>query len=303
MKKLSRRFFMKSGALAAGLAMAGNARLLAAEPVKPVVAVAKGSAADAVKRAVSALGGMKQFVKSGDRVVIKPNMGFPNPPEWATTTNPEVVKAVVQLCIDAGARRIVVFDNPLRDAEICRERTGIAKAVEGMPGVVIAMPSDIKFYEEKPVPGAKELTTTAVAKEVLKADCLINVPTAKSHSATGVSLGIKNLMGLVYDRKVFHEKMDLNRAIAEQLYIIKPKLTLVDAMNALVTAGPGGPGKVEKLDTIVATTDPVAADAYTVGLVRWYNRSFKGTDVKYIKIAAELGFGEADNAKMDIRQC
>jgi uncharacterized protein (DUF362 family) len=142
-----------------------------------------------------------------------------------------------------------------------------------------------------------------VAKEVLKADCLINVPTAKSHSATGVSLGIKNLMGLVYDRKVFHEKMELNRAIAEQLYIIKPKLTLVDAMNALVTAGPGGPGKVEKLDTIVATTDPVAADAYTVSLARWYNRSFKGTDVKYIKIAAELGFGEADNAKMDIRQC
>jgi uncharacterized protein (DUF362 family) len=138
-------------------------------------------------------------------------------------------------------------------------------------------------------------------KEVLRANCLINIPTAKCHGATGVSLGLKNLMGLVWDRGVFHDKLELNRAIAEQLYVIKPKLTVVDCIYALVTNGPGGPGKVVGLDTVLATTDPVAADSYTVSLARWYDREFKGSQVKYIKIANELGFGEIDPAKMDVK--
>jgi uncharacterized protein (DUF362 family) len=108
-------------------------------------------------------------------------------------------------------------------------------------------------------------------------------------------------MGLVWDRKVFHERLELNRAVAEQLIVIKPALTIVDAIYALTTNGPGGPGKVTKLDTIVASTDPVAADSYSVSLARWYNRDFKGEQVKHIKIAAEMGFGEIDIAKMDIK--
>jgi uncharacterized protein (DUF362 family) len=303
MKNISRRGFVLTGAAAATLAAAGKTNVLAADSVKPVVAVAKGEPGDAVRRVVSALGGMKQFVKSGDRVVLKPNMGFPNPPEWGTTTHPEVVKAIAQLCAEAGARRIVVFDFTLRDAEICKERTGIAAVVKDIPGVVIATPSDAKYYEEKPVPGAKELLTTAVAKEVLKADCLINIPNAKAHSATGVSLGMKNLMGLVWDRRVFHEKMDLNRAVAEQLLILKPKLTVVSAIYCLLKNGPGGPGPVDKLDTVVGSVDPVAADAYAVGLARWYNKEFKGTDVKHIKIAAEMGLGVAEVDKMDVKTC
>jgi uncharacterized protein (DUF362 family) len=109
-------------------------------------------------------------------------------------------------------------------------------------------------------------------------------------------------MGLVWDRKVFHEQMELNRAIAEQLVVIKPKLTIVDCLYALLTRGPSGPGKTEKLDTIVASADPVAADSYTVGLARWYNRQFKGEQVKHVKIAGEMGFGEVDVEKMDIKQ-
>jgi uncharacterized protein (DUF362 family) len=298
---LSRRTFIKTGSIAASAAALLPLKAYPAA-VKPVVAVAKGSpAGDCVRRAVNALGGIKQFVKEGGRVVIKPNMGFPNPPEWGSTTHPDVVKAVVELCIDAGARRIIVMDNPLRDGGLCKEKTGIFAAVQGLKGVVVAMPDDPKFFEETAVPGAQELKSTAVAKEVLKADCLINVPTAKSHSATGVSLGIKNLMGLVYDRKVFHEKMELNRAIAEQLLVIKPALTIMCAVYALVTRGPGGPGDVVKLDTVVASTDPVAVDSYTVGLARWYNREFRGDQVKYIKIAADMGLGEIDVAKMDVK--
>lgn len=298
---MKRREFINRSAMAAA-AMAAAPALAKAEKPKPVVAIAKGEASDAVRRAVAALGGIKQFVKEGSRVVIKPNMGFPNPPEWGTTTHPEVVKAVAELCIEAGARRIIVMDHPLRDAEICREKTGIGAALQGLKGVVVAMPDDPKFFEEKQIPEAKELKVTAIAKEVLKADCLINIPTAKSHSATGVSLGIKNLMGLVWDRKVFHEQMELNRAVAEQLYVMKPVLTIVDVIYALLTRGPGGPGDVVKLDTVVASADPVAADAYTITLARWYNRDFRGDQVKHVKIASELGFGEVDVAQMDVRK-
>lgn len=297
---ITRRQFIKTGSAAMGAALTSNN--IMAQGNKPVVVVAKGKPKESVQKAVKALGGIKKFVKQGDRVVLKPNIGFPNPPEWSTTTHPEVVKSVAELCISAGAKRVIIIDHPLRDSQLCKEQTGIEAAVKGIKGVVLAMLDDQKFYKETLVPGATELKKTAVVKEVFRANCLINIPTAKSHSATGVSLGIKNLMGLVWDRTVFHQMMELNRAIAELLIVIKPKLTIVDCMYALVTNGPGGPGKTVELNTIVAGTDPVAADSYTVGLARWYNREFKGSQVKHIKIAHELGLGEIDVGKMDIRQ-
>lgn len=297
---ISRRQFIKTGTAAASVALTSGSVL--AQGKKPVVAVAKGKPNEIVKKAVDALGGIKKFVKQGDRVVIKANMGFPNPPEWSTTTHPEVVKSIAQLCLDAGAQRVILIDNPLRDAQMCKEKSGIGAAIKDMKGVVLAMLKEQKFYKATQVPKAKQLKSVAIAKEVLRANCLINLPTAKTHSATGVSLGIKNLMGLVWDRSAYHNNMELNTAIAEQLYIIKPNLTIIDCIYALLTNGPAGPGKTVELNTVVASTDPVAADSYTVGIARWYNREFKGNQVKHIKIANELGFGEIDVAKMDIKE-
>jgi uncharacterized protein (DUF362 family) len=234
-------------------------------------------------------------------VVLKANMGFPNPPEWGTTTHPEIVKAAAQLCLDAGAQRVIVIDNPLRDGKVCKEKSGIGAAVEGMKGVVVALLEDPKFYQDTPIPAGKQLKTTSIAKEVLRANCLINIPTAKTHSATGVSFGIKNLMGLIWDRKVMHEQMELNQAIADLLLVIKPQLTIVNAVYALTTNGPSGPGKTEELNTVVASADPVAADSYTVGIARWYNKDFKGHQVKHIKNAFDMGLGEIDVEKMEVK--
>jgi uncharacterized protein (DUF362 family) len=139
-----------------------------------------------------------------------------------------------------------------------------------------------------------------LAKVVRQSDRLINLPTAKSHSASGVSLGLKNLMGLVWDRGLFHQK-NLHRAIAELAQVVRPDLTVVDATRALVTGGPGGPGKTVVLDTVVAGTDPVAVDSYTVGLTQWYGKAFAGKNVKYIVAASGLGLGEIDQARMTIR--
>jgi uncharacterized protein (DUF362 family) len=298
---ITRRDFLKTGSAAAAGAALTSVNVLAEEKKKPLVAVAKGNPTEIVKKAMEALGGMKNFVKAGDRVILKANMGFPNPPEWGTTTHPEIVKATAQLCLDAGAQRVIVLDNPLRDGMVCKEKSGIGAAVQGMKGVVVALLEDPKFYQETPIPGGKQLKTTAIAKEALRANCIINIPTAKSHSATGVSLGIKNLMGLIWDRKIMHEQMELNQAIADLLLVIKPKLTIVNAVYALTTNGPSGPGTTQELNTVIASADPVAADSYAVSIARWYNREFLGHQVKHIKNAYDMGFGEIDIGKMNVK--
>ena len=158
-----------------------------------------------------------------------------------------------------------------------------------------------RYFTEVEIPLGKELKSIKVAKAILNADKIINLPTAKSHSATGVSLGIKNLMGLIWSRDFLH-RVNLNKAIAELATVIKPNLTIVDATRALTSGGPGGPGKTVILNTVIAGTDPVAVDSYTVGITQWYNKSFTGKNVKYIVAAQELGLGEIDTNMMLIKE-
>jgi uncharacterized protein (DUF362 family) len=297
---LKRREFLKTSAAGAVVMAAGG--LVHAETAagKSEVFVGKGKAEAMITKIFDKLGGIKKFVKPQARVVIKPNMGFANPPDWATTTSPEAVRIVAKLCLDAGAARVIICDNTLREPELCKQKTGIADAVKDLKGVVLFTPKQDNLFEEKTHPKATVLTKTCIVKEVLRADCLISLPVAKSHSAGGVSFGIKGLMGLVKDRDVMHREMDLHMAIAEQLYYMMPAVTIVDASRALLDNGPGGPGKVLQLDTFVGGIDPVAVDSYTTTLASWYGRQFEGTNVKYIKNAAELGFGNAASDKISI---
>lgn len=266
------------------------------------LAVARGDTVQAVKAAIDTLGGIQRFVKSGQTVVLKPNMSFPNPAEWGSTTHPDVVKTVAQLCIEAGAKRITVIDYPLRRPEVSLRRSGVADACQGLSNVTVFANTDQKFYQKVSLPNAKELHEVEVAKDVLQADVLINLPVAKSHMATGVSLGLKNLMGLVWDREYFHQYIDLNQGIADLNTLLKPDLIIMDATRPLTTAGPGGPGKVVQLDTIIAGTDPVAVDSYTVPLAPWYGQQFTGKNVKFILKAAEMGLGEIDISKLSIKE-
>lgn len=281
-----------------GLGTAGL--LIGASPAhagksKSEVFVGKGKASDIIPKIIAKMGGIERFVKPKSRVVIKPNMSFANPPEWATTTSPEAVHAVAKMCLDAGARRVIVCDNTLREPEICKEKTGIAKAVSSLKGAVVFVPKQEGQYREKTDPKAKQLTRVQVVKELTRANTFISLPIAKSHSAAGISLGIKGLMGLVKDRGTFHREMDLHMAIAEQLYYMEPDLTIVDASRALLNNGPAGPGKVSELNTFVGGLDPVATDSYSVTLTPWYGQTLEGKNVKYIKNAAALGFGNMES--------
>jgi uncharacterized protein (DUF362 family) len=299
----TRRDFLKSAvAGAAAMSIPLSAGNVFAEALsKSDVVVGKGKAADVIPKLFEKLGGISHFVKAGSRVLVKPNMGFANPPDWATTTSPEAVYIVTKLCLDAGAKRVVVCDNTLRNPDLCKEKTGIADAVKNLKGAVVFTPTEQQpnLFEEKTNPKATQLTKTEIVKELARTDVIICLPIAKSHAAGGVSFGIKGLMGLVRDRGVMHREMDLHIAIAEQLYYIKPTLTIIDASRALLDNGPAGPGKVIELNTYAASIDPVAADSYGVSLASWYGRKCEGKNVKHLEYAAKFGFGNVESSKIN----
>jgi uncharacterized protein (DUF362 family) len=304
--KFSRREFLKTTAgmaLAVGISHGfGNAS--GAESEIDISVVKSESPDRSVIAAIESLGGIGKFVKSGDVVLIKPNMAFPNPPGWGNTTNPDVVLAMVKLCMDAGARLILIIDNPMGDPDRCLKLTGVASACEklGSKSVRVSMETEQRDYKEVKLEKAGALEKTEVHKTLLKADVFINMPVAKSHSATGVSLGMKNLMGLIWDRKYLHQDIDLHQGIADLSTFIKPSLIVLDATRVLTTRGPEGPGRTENLNKIVAGSDPVAVDSYAVKISQWNNRSYEPKDVKHIAEAHNLGLGEMDLGKLSIKE-
>jgi uncharacterized protein (DUF362 family) len=301
MKKITRRQFLLTSMGATALA-AFVPRLVFSQKTAsgPLIGVARGDGSHLVRAAVDAVGGIGAFIKTGDRVCIKPNISFAANVDCGATTNPEIVRQVVQLCLDAGASKVRVLDHTIANAELCVAKSGIERAIIDKK-VSLLTPTKERQFADIDVPRGTELQRIQVAKAVLSSDKLINLPTAKSHSATGVSLGMKSLMGLIWDRGYLHRR-DLDAAIAELGTVIKPDLTIIDATRALTTGGPGGPGKTVILNTVVAGIDVVAVDSYTVGITQWYNRSFAGKNVKHIAAAANLGLGEIDTNKMNIKE-
>ena len=296
---LTRRQFLKTTAAGLALSMAGaSAGSSAAEDYDLVVI--SGDPAAATKKALEAIGGISRFVKKGERVVLKPNMSFARTPEFAATTHPLVVVTVAQACLEAGAGQVLVLDHTLQRAELCLERTGIRDACKPIKGVYVNAFQDKKFFKEVRIPQGKVLERAEVLNEILDGQVLINLPVAKSHSATGVSMGLKGLMGLIWDRESFHSQFNINQAIADLATVIKPHLTLLDATRAMTSGGPGGPGEVQKPNLIIAGVDPVAVDSYGVSVVPWYGKSFKGRQVEHLLVAHQRGLGKIDTESLRI---
>ncbi len=301
---LSRRDFLSwqlKGALFLACGGAFPPRPVLAEAY-PDVAVVTGPPAGAVKAAVDLLGGMGRFVKPGNRVVIKPNFSFANPPEAATTTNPEVVRELLVLCKEAGAASVLILDNPLNVAELCLEQSAVRSACDGVERGAVQALDDARFYRAADIPQGASFKKTEVMADVLDADVLISAPVAKSHSGAGVSLSMKNLMGLIWNRGVMHSRHDLHEAIVDLASLLHPALCVIDAIRTLSTNGPGGPGKVIKMDTVIASPDMVAADAEAVTLCEWYGKHFEPRQVKHIALAHKRGLGRMDVENLDVRR-
>jgi uncharacterized protein (DUF362 family) len=264
-----------------------------------VVHVTGGSIDAAIRAAVDRLGGISQFVRRGQKVVISPNVGFPNPAEMATTTDPAVVRVIATLCKEAGASSVTIANYPVRDPELCFERSGIGELAR-MNGVDVVPLNSGSPYTSVRIPGGVDVSEVEVATIVRQADVLIAVPVAKSHSSAGVSFAMKGMMGLIRSRGLFHARYDLHQAVADLSRVVKAQLVIVDARRALVTRGPGGPGRVELPNAIVAGRSQISVDAYSVGLAQWYNRSVTASQVRHIRLAGEQGLGVIDVSAMKV---
>ncbi len=299
--RLTRRDFLKQSALAAGALAAAQAAPLSALAATPDIALAKGDPAAATRKAVEALGGMSAFVKPGQKVVIKPNMSFAAGPEAAANTHPAVIAEIMRMCKEAGASRVLVLDNCLAEPAGCLKLSGIVDACSAIDKDCVHALKDERFFRKADIAGAKVLPTTMVMQDVLEADVLIPAPKAKSHGATGVTLSLKGMMGLIYERESFH-RIGLDQAIVDLASLLKPKVKLVviDATSVMTSGGPYGPGPVVQLDTVLAARDMVAADAQAVMLSPWYGQKVAPSQVRHIRYAAERGLGRMDVDKMNV---
>lgn len=264
------------------------------------LAVARGGDPTKITRAaVDALGGMTRFVKSGDDVIIKPNICIASaPPEFAATTNPLVVGALVQLCVEAGAKRVRVLDFPFGGtAKEAYKISGIQDAVERAGGQMEVM-NNIKYVEYTFPSAARDLKKWRVYQDVLDANVLIDVPIAKDHSSARVTLAMKNLMGVIQNRNDIHA--NLHQRIADLATLIKPTLTVVDGVRVLKENGPTGGSLdyVQSFDTVIASHDIVAADAYAARA--FFN--FTPDDVGYIRLGQEMQLGRADFNNLRVQE-
>jgi uncharacterized protein (DUF362 family) len=239
--------------------------------------------------AVAALGGIARFVRSGNDVIIKPNICVNHQTfEYAATTNPTVVGTLVRLCLDAGAKRVRVMDTPYTgDPETAYRTSGIWDAVVAAGGQMEVM-SKVKFGDFD-IPNGRDIKSWSIYRDVVEADVLINVPIAKHHGSTRLTLGAKNLMGVIGRPNQFHRNLD--QRITDLSTLLRPALTVVDAVRILTDHGPGGGNldDVEKTDTVIASHDMVVADAYATTLF-----GLSPDDIGYIRLGAEMGLGVKD---------
>lgn len=271
---------------------------LEAETRPSLVSIAEGTDYGAlVSKVLSPLGGLPAFVKKGQRVVIKPNIGWDRTPEQGANTHPEVVKALVRLALEAGASQVTVFDRPCNEERRCYNNSGIKKAVESLGDRRVLCPymDNRKFIPVRIAKG-KSINDWEFYKDAMEADCYINVPVAKHHSSAGLSLGLKNIMGIIggYRGKIH---FSLGQRIADLNTVLKTHLTVIDATRILLRNGPqGGDLKdVKVLNTLMASADIVAVDAQATTLFH-----MKPEEIESTQSAHQLGLGEIDLKKIKV---
>lgn len=309
----SRRDFLKTG-LAAGavLALGNFRRLTAAEPAplpaptgdstfsaprSVLVAVRDGSRSAMLDAALASLGGIGAFVKPGQTVLIKPNIGWDAPPERGANTHPELVSHLTKLCLGADAKSVSIFDNTCDQWELTYDHSGIAEAARAA-GARVVNGKDESLYREVDIPGGVKLKKALVHSLVLDSDVFFNVPVLKHHSGTLMTAAMKNLMGVVWDRRVYHRD-NLHQMIADFLTFRKPTLNITDAYHPMVRNGPRGrtAEDVVEMRTLLASADPVAIDAAAARLL-----GHEPEKVTHVRIAAEMGIGVMDLSKVDVRR-
>ncbi len=255
----------------------------------PDLAVLKGDSPDLnVRAAIAQLGGMERFVKPNAKVVVKPNVLTGRAPEYAVCTNPIVIGTIVRMCYEAGAAQVTVLDNPTSSPRGAFQEAGITQATQEAGGTVKYLTN--RNFETVNIPDAEALTSWPLVTDVFEADTFINVPICKVHSGAGLTLSMKNLMGIMGgNRGKVHTKMATK--LADLCTLVKPQLVVLDAYRTLIRNGPGG-GRLKDVvlrKTCVAGTNQVAIDAYGCTIMGW-----KPLDLAVVAAASKRGLGDAD---------
>ena len=296
-----RKSFAASVASGALFSMGRMNNLMAAEYTGDlpfdIVAVKNGGPSAMFDKAIAAMGGMKQYVKPNQTVVVKPNIGWDSGPERAANTNPELVGRIIKHCIDAGAKKVMVFDNTCDEWTRCYKNSGIEKAVKDNGGQIVTGKTEA-HYHPVTIPEGKIMKNNKVHELILESDVFINVPILKYHSGAGITISMKNLMGIVWDRRFWHRN-DLNQCIADGSTFRKPDLNIVDAYLVMKRNGPRGVSvdDVVTMKSQIISTDIVAADSASAKLF-----GMEPSDLSYIKIADEMKIGTMDLSKLNIKR-
>jgi uncharacterized protein (DUF362 family) len=246
------------------------------------------------ERGIRLLGGMGRFVKNGQTVVVKPNMSWDLPPEYAANTSPGLVAAVVKHCKDAGARRVIILDHSIDHWENSSRNSGVLAAATRAGG--IHAPAEREGYYQRITINGRRLRETKIHESLLECDVLINVPVLKHHGGAGLTGAIKNLMGCVWNRQAYHSG-GLNSCMADFLLAKKPDLNIVDAYRVITRNGPrgGSLNVVAQMGSLLMSPDIVAVDTAASMLL-----GRKQGEVEPVRLAAEAGFGEMDLSKLNI---
>ncbi|HOB83719.1 MAG TPA: DUF362 domain-containing protein [Bacteroidales bacterium] len=263
-----------------------------------MVAVMGGNPDAMFDLGIQELGGIGTFVRKGQTVVVKPNIGWDVIPELAANTNPLLVKRIIEHCLKAGAKDVYVFDHTIDNGVNCYKNSGIEKAAKSAGAKVVPAISE-KYFQEVEIPGGIKLKKTKVHELILEADVFINVPVLKDHNSTRMTCCLKNMMGVVWDRGFWHAN-NLNQCIVDYaLFHKKPALNIIDCYNVLVKHGPQGVSKADvvQMKSQIITTDWVAGDTAASKML-----GVETSRIEYIPMAHKLGLGNMEIDQLNIKR-
>lgn len=306
---MERRNFLRTAILGglAGVFQLKSNGLFAKESISvtkenDLVAVMGGEPVEMYSKAIKAMGGLSRFVKRGQKVVVKPNIGWDKKPEFGANTNPALVAAIVRDCLRCGASEVTVFDHCCDEWRACYENSGIIDAAKAA-GAKIGFAHDEKYYREVPIPRGLRLKSAKIHESILDCDVWINVPVLKVHGSARMTISMKNFMGIVWDRGYFHAN-DLQQCIADCSTIAKmPALNIVDAYRIMTQNGPKGKtmADVQIAKALFMSTDIVAADTAAIKFFNQF-KNIKLEDVKHIGQAEKLKVGTTDLDKLTVER-
>ncbi|MDF9829624.1 DUF362 domain-containing protein [Parabacteroides sp. PF5-6] len=307
---MKRRDFIKTSVAASaaltlnfdGLQAALKSNNMIVEQIPDMVAVMGGEPATMLDKALEELGGIGKFIKKGQKVVIKPNIGWDRKPELAANTNPELVKALVKKCLEAGAEKVTVFDQTCDNWQKCYDNSGIAAAAKEA-GAIVMPANEEKYFKEVSIPKGVVLKKAKIHEALIEADAWINLPVLKNHGGAKLSCAMKNYMGIVWDRRFFHSN-DLQQCIADICtWEKKPVLNIVDAYRIMHQNGPQGKSAadVATVKSLIASPNIVAVDTAALGM---FNQ-VKKLDIEAVGHLAKgeaLNLGSTDLKKVNIKR-